>query len=225
MGVSVIVCAKNEESYIGNCLKCLKKQTLKPEIIVVDGHSTDRTFEIAKKYADKVVKDNRKGVGDARNIGWKLAKNDIIAYCDADCLPLEDWVEKISKLMDGNICIAGPLYPYDGDSLMKIAYRFWTNYTTRFYGFLGIQYIWGSNMILKKEILEKHPFRTKILEDYDLVRRIRHIGKIKYFKQLLMPVSSRHLRYGFHVSMFKFYVRNFLRLRFGYKEKVGTYWS
>lgn len=223
--ISVVVCAKNEEHYIEKCLKHLKNQTLKSEIIVVDGHSTDRTFSIAKKYADKVVKDNRKGVGDARNVGWKIAKGDVIAFCDADCLPSKDWIEKIARLMNGNICISGPLYPYDGDTLMKIAYKFWANYTIRFYGFLGLQLIWGSNMILKKEILKKYPFRTKILEDYDLARRIRKVGKIGFYSELLMPVSSRRLKHGFHISMFKFYARNFLRLRFGYKEKIGTYWN
>jgi len=225
MSISAVIIAKNEEKYIGKCLKCLKSQTLKPEIIVVDGHSTDRTVSIAKKYADKVVKDNKKGVGDARNVGWKVAKGDVIAYCDADCLPKKDWIENISKLMDGSICISGPLYPYDGDALMKIAYKFWTNYSTRFYGFLGLQYAWGSNMAVKKEILKKYPFRTNILEDYDLVRRIRKIGKIGYFKELLMPVSSRRLKYEFHVSIFRFYVRNFLRLRFGFKERAETYWK
>jgi glycosyltransferase involved in cell wall biosynthesis len=225
MNISAVVIAKNEEKYIENCLKCLKNQTLKPEIIVVDGHSTDKTVSIAKKHADKVVKDNNKGVADARNIGWKIAKGNIIAYCDADCLPPKHWIENISKLMGKNICVSGPLYSYDGDALMKVAYRYWTNFTPRFYGFLGLQYIWGSNMAIKKEILKKHPFMTNILEDYDLVRRIRKAGKVGFFKELLMPVSSRHLKYGFHISTFKFYVRNFLRLRFGFKEKSETYWS
>lgn len=225
MNISVVVCAKNEEKYIERCLKCLKEQTLRPEIIVVDGHSKDKTVSIAKNYADKIVKDNKKGIADARNLGWKTAKGDIIAYCDADCIPPKNWIENISKLMNGNICIGGPLYPYDGDSLMKIAYKFWTDFSTRFYGFLGIQYIWGSNVALKKEVLKKHPFRTNILEDYDLARRIKRVGKIRFLKELLMPVSSRRMKYGFHITMFKYYVRNYLRIRFGYKEKAETYWK
>jgi len=225
MNVSVVVVAKNEEKYIERCLKQLKDQTLKPEIIVVDGHSTDRTFSIAKRYADKVVKDNKKGVADARNIGWKIAKYNIIAYCDADCIPPKDWVENISKLMDRNVCISGPLYTYDGDFLMRVAYKFWTDFIARFFGFLGYHVAWGSNMAIKKEALRKYPFRVNILEDYDVVRRIKRIGKIEYFKKLYMPVSSRRLKYGFHVSILKFYARNFLRLRFGFKEKSETYWK
>lgn len=225
MSVSVVVIAKNEEKYIERCLKQLKNQTLRPEIIVVDGHSIDRTFSIAKRYADKVVKDNNKGVADARNIGWKIAKYDIIAYCDADCIPPKDWIENISRLMDKNVCISGPLYTYDGDFLMKVSYKFWTDFITRFFGFLGYHVAWGSNMTVRKEALRRHPFRVNILEDYDVVRRIKKIGKIKYFKELYMPVSSRRLKYGFHVSIIKFYARNFLRLRFGFKEKSETYWK
>jgi glycosyltransferase involved in cell wall biosynthesis len=225
MNISVIVIAKNEEKYIERCLRQLKTQTLRPEIIVVDGHSTDRTFSIAKRYADKVVRDNKKGVADARNVGWKIAKYDIIAFCDADCIPPKDWVENISKFMDDNICISGPLYPYDGDTLMKISYKVWTNFITRFAGLLGLHIGWASNMGVRKEALRKYPFRTNILEDYDLIRRIKKIGKIRYFKELYMPVSSRRLKYGFHVSMLKFYARNFLRLRFGFKEKAEAYWK
>lgn len=225
MKVSVVVIAKNEEKYIERCLKSLKNQTLKSEIIVVDGHSTDKTLSIAKKYADKVVEDHNKGVADARNVGWKTARNDVIAYCDADCIPPRDWVENISKLLDGNICISGPLYPYDGNVLMKISYKIWTDFITRFASLLGLRPAWGSNMAIRKDVLKKYPFRTNILEDYDVIRRAKKSGRIKYSKELYMPVSSRHLKYGFHISMLKFYARNFLRIRFGFKEKAETYWK
>jgi len=221
--ISVVVIAKNEEGYIEDCLKRLRNQTLKPEIIVVDGHSTDKTFSIAKKYADKVVKDRKKGVADARNLGWETAKGDIIAYCDADCLPQKDWVEKISKLMKDNICISGPLYPYDGDSLMKIQFKIWTNFVTRFFCFLGFHHIWGPNMIFKKDILKKYPFRVNFLEDYELIRRIRRIGKIKFLKDILMPVSVRHFKYGFFFSVIKFYAPSYFRIKLNRKLKFYGY--
>jgi len=223
--ISVIVCAKNEEKFIENCLKCLKNQTVKPEIIVVDGHSKDKTFSIAKKYADKVVKDNKKGIADARNMGWKIAKGDIIAYCDADCLPPKDWIEKISKNMKDNICISGPLYPYDGDTLMKIHFKVWTNFVTRFFTFLGFKYVWGPNMAFKKDILKKHSFRVNFLEDYELAKRIRKVGKIKYLKHNLMPMSIRHLRYGFYFSTIRFYGPSYFRIKLNRKLKDADYWK
>ena len=164
-------------------------------------------------------------MADARNIGWKVAKHDIVAYCDADCIPPKDWIENISKIIDGTICVSGPLYPYDGDFLMKVYYKIWTNLMTRFFGFFSLQYVWAPNMAVRKEMLRRYPFRTNILEDYDLARRIRAFGKIVYSTKICMPVSSRRLKYGFHISVVKFYARNFLRLWFGFKEKDRTYWK
>jgi glycosyltransferase involved in cell wall biosynthesis len=225
MAISVVVVARNEEKYIEKCLKCLKNQTVKAEIVVVDGHSTDKTLSIAKKYAHRVLEDNKRGVGDARNVGWMNAKGDVIAYCDADGLPPKDWVEKASRLIKGNICISGPLYPYDGGVRMKMDYKFWTNVIPRIFDALGIGMVWGSNMIIRKDILKANPFKTKILEDYDLTRRIRRQGRIKYCRELVMPVSSRSLRYGFHISSVRFYVTNLLRLKLGRGVKVGSYWN
>lgn len=50
--ISVCIIAKNEEKYIEECLKRLKPYGM--EIIVTDTGSTDRTKEIAEKYADRV---------------------------------------------------------------------------------------------------------------------------------------------------------------------------
>lgn len=51
--VSVCIIAKNEEKFIEDCLKHLLPYGM--EIIVADTGSTDRTKEIAEKYADRVV--------------------------------------------------------------------------------------------------------------------------------------------------------------------------
>jgi glycosyltransferase involved in cell wall biosynthesis len=53
--VSVIIPTKNSAKTIEKCLKSVKDQTYKNiEIIVVDNFSTDGTYEIAKKYTEKV---------------------------------------------------------------------------------------------------------------------------------------------------------------------------
>ena len=93
--ISVVVCTKNEEKWLEPCLKALKEQFAVPEIIIVDAHSTDKTKQIAKKYTKHVYNDNGKGLGSARNIGWKKAKAPIVAYCDADTKPPKDWTYNI----------------------------------------------------------------------------------------------------------------------------------
>lgn len=51
--ISVCIIAKNEENFIGDCLKRLKRYGF--EIIVTDTGSTDKTKDIASQYADKVL--------------------------------------------------------------------------------------------------------------------------------------------------------------------------
>ena len=50
--ISAVVSAYNEEKNIEKCLKSLK---FADELIVIDNGSTDKTGELAKKYADKVL--------------------------------------------------------------------------------------------------------------------------------------------------------------------------
>ena len=81
--VSVCIIAKNEEKYIEECLKRLKPYGF--EIIVTDTGSTDRTKEIASKYADKVL--DFEWINDfsaARNFCASHASNNWILALDCD---------------------------------------------------------------------------------------------------------------------------------------------
>lgn len=81
--VSVCIIAKDEEKHIGNCLKRLKKYGM--EIIVADTGSTDRTKEIAARYADKVADfEWADDFSAARNYCASLASNNWILAVDCD---------------------------------------------------------------------------------------------------------------------------------------------
>lgn len=81
--ISVCIIAKNEEKYIEECLKHLMPYGF--EIVVTDTGSTDRTKEIAQKYADKVV--DFEWIDDfsaARNFCAAQASNRWILSLDCD---------------------------------------------------------------------------------------------------------------------------------------------
>jgi len=83
--VTAIIPVYNEERHISQCLESLKNQTYKPiEIIIVDDSSNDKTCQIVKKFHVKLVKQNHKGPGPARNLGASQAHGKILVFVDAD---------------------------------------------------------------------------------------------------------------------------------------------
>jgi dolichol-phosphate mannosyltransferase len=53
-------------------------------VLVVDGHSTDRTREIAQAHGARVIQDHGKGKGDAIRLALSEATGDIVVFIDAD---------------------------------------------------------------------------------------------------------------------------------------------
>ncbi|MEM1946027.1 MAG: glycosyltransferase family 2 protein [Candidatus Caldarchaeum sp.] len=91
--VSVIVPVRNEEKTIGRCIHSLLSQTgCSKELIVVDDHSTDSTWEIVKQFSAFDVKAVRAGdppdgwVGKtwACNTGFQNSTGKWLLFTDAD---------------------------------------------------------------------------------------------------------------------------------------------
>tara|TARA_B100000929_G_scaffold268820_1_gene237881 strand:+ start:929 stop:1621 length:693 start_codon:yes stop_codon:yes gene_type:complete len=80
--ISIVVPTKNEVNTLKDVLEKTKNMT--DDLIVVDGHSTDGTTELAKNLGAKVVLDNGLGKGDALRVGLNEVKNPITVFIDAD---------------------------------------------------------------------------------------------------------------------------------------------
>lgn len=124
MKVSMIATVLNEENTIKDFMKSVLNQTKKPdEFVIVDGGSSDGTFEILKKYSIehkwvKVFQAKRASVGRGRNFAIGKAKNEIIACTDAGCILHKRWFRSIikpfeRKNVDISVGIYKPLYKND----------------------------------------------------------------------------------------------------------------
>ncbi|MCS7461608.1 glycosyltransferase family 2 protein [Paenibacillus doosanensis] len=88
--VSVIVPAFNEERYIEETLRSIRKacaalRDRRTEIVVVDDGSRDGTFKLAMPLSDLVVQHPRSyGKGTALHTGCKMAHGRILVFLDAD---------------------------------------------------------------------------------------------------------------------------------------------
>ncbi len=80
--ISVVIPALNEEHTIAEIIEGAKPYA--DEILVVDGHSQDRTREVAEALGVRVILDNRKGKGEALRHSLNFATGDILVFIDAD---------------------------------------------------------------------------------------------------------------------------------------------
>lgn len=92
--VSIIVPVFNAEKYLERCLVSLVNQTLSDiEIIIVNDGSTDNSLNIAQKFQQKdsrikIINQENKKQGAARNNGLKNANGEYVGFVDSD-----DWVD------------------------------------------------------------------------------------------------------------------------------------
>ncbi len=86
--VSVIIIVKNGELFLASAIDSVLKQDYRPlEIIVVDGHSTDKTQVISQSYPDvSYIQQQKTGVSDAYNLGVDKAKGKLVAFLSHDDL-------------------------------------------------------------------------------------------------------------------------------------------
>ncbi len=80
--ISVIICTKNEAGGIANLIHEASK--FSQEVIVIDGHSSDGTADLAKQAGAKVWQDNGKGKGAAYKLAIQKASGDILVFIDGD---------------------------------------------------------------------------------------------------------------------------------------------
>ena len=103
--VSVIIPVYNCERYLPKCLQTVLHQTYRNmEVIVVNDGSTDRTAEICDEYAKrfpaiKVLHQNNKGPGIARNAALEAMTGDYVTYVDSDDYVAEEYLETMVGLL------------------------------------------------------------------------------------------------------------------------------
>lgn len=86
--ISVIVPVFNGERFLADALKSVFAQDHRPlEVIVVDDGSSDRSAEIARSFEQVILlRQENRGIGEARNRGINRSTGEFLAFLDADDL-------------------------------------------------------------------------------------------------------------------------------------------
>lgn len=114
--VSLIIPAHNEERRLPQTLEqvfaFLQRQTYAAEVLVIENGSTDRTFEVARRFTRRypdlrVVSEAERGKGLAIRRGMKEARGEFRFICDADLsMPIEELNRFLPPACDCDISIA-----------------------------------------------------------------------------------------------------------------------
>ena len=186
MAVSVIIPAYNEESVIENTLKSIPENTQK---IVICNACTDKTAEIARKYAE-VIELPKKGVSYARNVGAKMAKHDKLVFLDAD-IKLDN--KTIPSIIKTNANIGTTKVKADSNNLIHKTMMFLKS-NTHWIGFsTGL-------VFCTKEIYDKvggFDESMVIHEDGKFLRSGKKIGEYKILDSFVYNNMRRYRKKGF----------------------------
>ncbi len=218
--VSICIPARNESGNIENAILRLPKFGKHQEIIFVEGHSTDDTWdkiqEIQLKYAGsydiKSIRQDGKGKADAVRKGYGIASQDILMILDADLtMPPEELPKfyyaiatRKAEFINGSRLV----YPMDKDA-MRFLNTLGNKFFSKVFSWLLEQPIkdtlCGTKVMFRKDyykLVENRSFFGDFdpFGDYDLL-----FGAYKLNLKIIdLPIRYRERTYGdTNISRFK----------------------
>lgn len=213
--VTLLLPFYNAEKYIGNALNSIKGQTYKKiEVILIDDGSTDKSYEICRKYITdgnfnkfervKLLRKENGGAASAINMALKYVSGEFLSWMDSDdeLLP-NNILKKVKFLMKNTdydlVCVGAVEYNYENNEKIK-------------------------NLIIKKEEQDINIFERLIngvpcYSGVFMIRTNKLFGKLKnrniaYNKevgqnwQLLLPVAYSGKCGYINEILYKYYIRS-----------------
>jgi len=182
--VSLVVCGKNCEDTLPNCLESIKNLSYKNfELIFVDGKSVDRSVEIAERFGALVVSDRGNGLGYARRIGVEKSSEEFIGFIDSDMVTKPEWIQVLlSALKDPAVAgVEDSQECGNPDSLpARLEFYAWRLFWKRRSKFQFQISIGTANSMWKRSALIKvgnfDPAFRYTSEDVDISYRLRRAG-------------------------------------------------
>jgi len=193
MKASVIICTYNRAELLQRALNALVRQTVPQQdfevIVVIDGSTDDTAAVCNSMLADLpnmrvLAAPGNIGNASAANLGLKEAKADHILFTDDDCIPREDWVERLCAGLDQEPVVAGAIATLASD-YFQLCHNM-----AQFYPFMPGResgpggFIAGANMGLRKEVFDRiGPFESgrRLGLDMELILRARRHGYRVWF--------------------------------------------
>ena len=186
---SVIIPTLNEAENLRTLIPLLFSNGNKEliEVIVADANSDDQTQSVTVQLGAKYVACPLKSRAAQMNAGAKIAKGEVLYFVHADTHPISSFVEDIKKSIAIGYFAGCYRYRFDSDNFLLKANSWFTRFDGTFSGG-GDQ-----TLFIKKtffEVLNGFDEKYIIMEDFDLVRRIREKTEFRIIPKSI-KVSAR----------------------------------
>jgi glycosyltransferase involved in cell wall biosynthesis len=201
---SIVIPTLNEEKYLPELLKDLSQQSFKDfEVIVVDGHSEDKTQQKAENFSKKiqitVIPVSKRNVSFQRNTGSSQAKSHWVLFMDADNRLPKYFLEGVryQLIKNPSTDIFTNWLSVEKTSRMDKLIENAINLDIELYNIIGKTKGIGALLGIKKSILKKYHFdeTQNFLEDGMLVKAICDAGyTFKIFRDPKFIYSLRRIK-------------------------------
>ena len=248
---SVVIPCYNEAGYIGEAIRSLQRQDFDGayEIVVVDNNCTDETAQIARDLGVQVVTETAPGVCNARQAGTVASRGEIVVSADADTTYAPDWLSKIDRGFrsgDGGdrdrgrherhggherdevVAVVGPCRYKDGPRWGRVFARSLFGAVQAVYRATGrTYYVSATNIAFRRDRWTGYDVHlTQGGDELDLLRRMRHQGRVVYDHTNPTFTSGRRFTRGFFynvfVCLFVFYLSAYVLNRVTGRRVIGS---
>ena len=198
MTISIIIPTFNEASNIQRLISYLKNNTNPKhirEIIVIDGGSTDATVVFAKAMKVRVKVAEQKGRAAQMNEGTKMATGDIFYFLHADSFPPENFTTDILAAVEKGFESGCYRLQFDHPHKWLQLMCWFTHFNFSCFRF-GDQ-----SLFISRELFEKmggYNSKMLLLEDQDLICRMRKKARFKLIKRNILTSPRKYLQNGFY---------------------------
>ena len=214
--ISATVITLNEEV---NLVRCLESLGWADEIVVVDSFSQDKTVEIARRYADKVVQREWPGYIAQKNCAVDCCSNNWIFGIDADEQVSSELASSILHKAESGLDMDGYAVSRKSRYLGKwIKHGEWyPDFKVRLFD--RRKGCWGGIEPHDKVVLKRRPEKLPgHLLHYPYPDLRAHLRQINLFT----TISAReHYRLGYRPSVAKVVLNPFSRFLKGYLLRTG----
>ena len=193
MRLSVIIPTLDERETIATLIERVAAAGVE-DIVVVDGGSSDGTPEIARAAGARVLSSPR-GRGIQQNAGARAALGDTLLFLHADTVPPAEFPSHIERTLAAPGIAAGAFRFKLDDDTPGMRLVEWMVYWRCRYGSLPYG---DQGIFLRKDVFEAaggFPDEP-LLEDYELVRRLRRHGRIALAEGAAVTSARRWRKLG-----------------------------